>query len=166
MQNILAYNSAFAFALMTLTGHEFVFQGKGPYCLWINGQVYHTISQLLPEPGVAPNFSQLYLHDAAAKLNGWLNIFSNLHKEIVCDLQEMINYVDPYMSLYHSVWDFLNANPAQDVSLVMRTSSEDIDSQQYNVPAGTDIATIIPVENDDQPINKNIVIYQNRESHP
>ena len=70
------------------------------------------------------------------------------------------------MSFYHSVWDVLNANPAQDVSLVMRTSSEDIDSQQYNVLTGTDIAIIIPVENDDQPLNKNIVIYKNRESHP
>ena len=48
----------------------------------------------------------------------------------------------------------------------MRTSSEDIDSQWYNVPTATDIAMIVPVENDDQPLNKNIVIYKNSESHP
>ena len=87
IQNIRAYNSAFAFALMTFSGHEFAFQGKGSYCFRINGQVYHTISQLLPEPGVAPKFSQLYLHDAATELNAWLNIFSNLHKEIVTHMK-------------------------------------------------------------------------------
>ena len=103
MQNIQAYNSAFEFASMTLTEHEFAFKGKGPYCFKINGQVYHKISQLLPKSGVAHKFSQLYLHDAAAELNAWLNIISNLCKEIVCDLQEMINYVNPYMILYHSV---------------------------------------------------------------
>ena len=123
MQNIWAYNSVFAFALMTLTGHEFAFQGTEPYCFRINGQVYHTFSQLLPESGVAPKFPLLYLYDAAAELNAWLNIFSNLHKEIVCDLQEMINYVNPYMSLYYSVWDLLNANPAQDVRTLIVNST-------------------------------------------
>ena len=54
MQNVWAYNSAFAFASTTLTGHEFAFQGKGPYCFSINGQVYHTITQLLPKPGCCP----------------------------------------------------------------------------------------------------------------
>ena len=56
MQNIWTYSSVFAFASMTLTGHEFAFWGKGPYCFRINGQVYHTNSQLLLEPGFAPNF--------------------------------------------------------------------------------------------------------------
>ena len=118
------------------------------------------LSQVLPQMFTAISVWCSFTAKCSAKYR------SNLCKEIVCDLQEVINYVNPYMSLYHSVWDLLNANPAQGVSLVMRTSNEDIDSQQYNVPTGTDIAMIIPVENDDQPLNKNIVIYKNRESHP
>ena len=49
MKNIWAYNSSFAFVSMSLTGKEYVFKSRGPYCFRINGQVYHTISQLLPQ---------------------------------------------------------------------------------------------------------------------
>ena len=34
------------------------------------------------------------------------------------------------------------------------------------MPTGTDIVMVIPVENDNQPLNKNIVIYKNKENHP
>ena len=81
--NIRAYNSAFAFASMTLTGHEYEFQGKGPYCFRINGQIYHKISQLLPEPGQDHKFSQIYLYDADTEVNTWLNLFSNLQSKIM-----------------------------------------------------------------------------------
>ena len=80
MKNIRAYNSAFAFASMTLTGHEYAFQGKGPYCFRINGQVYHTISQLFPEPGSPHKFSQIYLYDAAEEVNARFHIFGDLLK--------------------------------------------------------------------------------------
>ena len=88
---------------MILTGHEYAFKGKGPYCFRINGQVYHTISQLLPEPGSPHKFSQIYLYDAAEEVNAQLHIFGDLLKDIVKELQEMVNYVNPYAVLYHGV---------------------------------------------------------------
>ena len=78
LRNIRAYNSAFAFTSMTLTGSEYEFQGTGPYCFRINGQIYHKISQLLPEPGQDHKFSQIYLYDAATEVNARLNVFSSL----------------------------------------------------------------------------------------
>ena len=166
IQNIRAYNSAFAFASMTLTGQEYVFQGRGPYCFRINGQVYHTISQLLPDPGCAHKFSQLYLYDSAAELNARLQVFDNLDQTIIKELQDMISSVNPYAALYHSIRDFLHCNPMADVTLVLNTSSKEIDNRRYNVPTGTDIAMVIPVENENKPLNKHIVIYKNREHNP
>ena len=166
IQIIRAYNSAFAFASMTLTGQEYVFHGKGPYCFRINGQVYHTISQLLPEPGCAHKFSQLYLYDSVAELNAHMKVFDNLDQKVMKELQDMINSVNPYAALYHGVQDFLHCNPMKDVTLVLNTSSQEIDTRQYNVPTGTDIAMVIPVENENEPLNKNIVIYKNREHNP
>ena len=62
-QNIRAYNSSLAFASMYLTGHEYTFKGRGPYCFRINGQVYHKISQMQPETGKSPGFLQIYIYD-------------------------------------------------------------------------------------------------------
>ena len=81
LRNIRAYNSAFA--SMTLTGHEYKFHGKGPYCFRINGQIYHKISQLLPEPGQEHKFSQIYLYDPATEVNTRLNLFSNLQQKMM-----------------------------------------------------------------------------------
>ena len=127
VQNIRAYNSAFALASMTLTGSEYEFQGKGPYFFRINGQIYHKISQLLPEPGQAHKFSQIYLYDAATKVNARLNLFSNLQRKIMQELQDMISSVNPYAALYHGVRDLLNNSPATDVTLVLKSSGDGID---------------------------------------
>ena len=114
---------------MTLTGQEYVFQGKGPYCFRINGQVYHTISQLLPETGCAHKFSQLYLYDSTAELNAHSKVFNNLDNTILQKLQDMINSINPYAALYHRIRDILHENPMADVTLVLNTSDKEIDNR-------------------------------------
>ena len=59
--NIQAYNSSLAFASMCLTGDEYKFKNHGPYCYRINGQVYHTISQMQLESGKRPLFPKYTL---------------------------------------------------------------------------------------------------------
>ena len=60
--NIRAYNSSLAFASLYLTGQEFKFKNPGPYCYRINGQLYHALSQMQPEHGKPPAFSQIYIY--------------------------------------------------------------------------------------------------------
>ena len=127
MRNIRAYNSAFAFASMTLTGQEYEFQSKGPYCFRINGQIFHKISQLLPQFGNAHAFSQIYLHDSETEINTWLQLFSELQEKTIRSLQDMINNVNPYASLYHGVRDLLESDPTTDVTLILRASGDGID---------------------------------------
>ena len=165
-QHIRMYNSIFAFASMSLTGEEYQFPTSGPYCFRINGQVYHSISQLQPSAGQNPKFSQIYLYDSLEQISTWYKIFNNLETSIVVDLQEMLHGINPYAKLYSTVGNYMKINPAKDVNLIMCTTSNDIDPRRYNVPTGTDIAMVIPVENGDLPLNKNIVIYKNVESHP
>ena len=68
-ENIRAYNSSLAFASMCYTGQEFKFKNRGPYCFRISGQVYHSISQMVPEQGKMPNFSQIYIYDQENELD-------------------------------------------------------------------------------------------------
>ena len=68
--NIRAYNSSLAFASMCFTGKAYKFKNnKDPYCFRINGQVYHSISQMLPETGKMPGFSQIYIYDQEHELD-------------------------------------------------------------------------------------------------
>ena len=60
--NIRAYNSSLAFASLCLTGQEFKFKHPGPYCYRINGQLYHVLSQMQPEHGQQPTFSQMCIY--------------------------------------------------------------------------------------------------------
>ena len=101
LQHIRSHNLSFAFASMSLTGDEYRFSTLGPYCFRISGQVYYLISQLLPASGDALKFSQIYLYDASDEIDAWVQIFSNLQKDIFTSLQKMLDDVNPYAKLYH-----------------------------------------------------------------
>ena len=63
---------------MSLTGDEYRFATLDPYYFRISGQVYHSISQLLPANGDVPKFSQIYLYDASDEIDAQVQIFSDL----------------------------------------------------------------------------------------
>ena len=84
--NIRAYNSSLAFALLQLTGHEYAFKSRGPYCYRINGQICHLISQLQPELDAPPAFSQIYICDDEEQLSKRLKNFDGLDKELLGEL--------------------------------------------------------------------------------
>ena len=67
--NIRAYNSSLAFASMCLTRKEYKFKTNGPYCFRICGQVYHTLSQMIPDEGKKPSFSQIYIYHQQNELD-------------------------------------------------------------------------------------------------
>ena len=85
-QNIRAYNSSLAFAALGLTGQEFKFRTAGPYCYRINGQLYHTISQLQPETEKPPGFSQIYIYDQQHEPDYCMRPFPDLDRSIVKEL--------------------------------------------------------------------------------
>ena len=89
-ENIWAYNSSLAFASLSLTGQEFKFKNPGPYCYRINGQLYHALSQMQPEEGRPPTFSQVYIYDQEHELDNHMKPFSGLDSSLLMDLQQMI----------------------------------------------------------------------------
>ena len=157
--NIRAYNSSLAFASMCLTGKEFKFPTNGPYCYRINGQVYHTISQMQPENGKVPGFSQIYIYDTEHELENCLNAFSNLDKSLLQELQDMMKDINPYAQKYKHVGNVIRENPTEDIQLVLKTTRQTIDPRRYNLPTGTDIAVIILTERNDIS-RRDVVIYK------
>ena len=148
-QNIRAYNSSLAFASMCLTGQEYQFRNRGPYCYRINGQVYHAISQLQPNGDRSPSFSQIYIYDQQNEIQNRLKSFSHLDPDLLKELQEMIKCTNPYAQTYIHAGDILRENPAAEIKLVLKATRETIDPRRYNVPTGSDVAIIVPTSIED-----------------
>lgn len=62
-ENIRAYNSMFAFTSIGGKIESNINNGGGPPQFILSGQNYHRIGSLLPKPGTAPKFAQLYIYD-------------------------------------------------------------------------------------------------------
>ena len=60
----------------------------------------------------------------------------------------MIKDVKPYAHLYKQAGEIIRENPTEDVKLILRAHDEknNIDPQRYNLPTGTDVAVILPVD--------------------
>ena len=112
------------FASMHVSGEEYVFKTKGPYCYMISGQVYHALSQMQPEHGRKPNFSQIYIYDQENELDNRLWSFKTLDRTVLKELQDMIKELNPYAQLYKQAGDIMSENPTEDVKLVLRAHDE------------------------------------------
>ena len=66
--NIHQYNSAFAFTSLGVNVDHSVVAGSGPYSFRISGELHHLSGALLPPPGQAPVFAQVYIHDPQEQL--------------------------------------------------------------------------------------------------
>ena len=165
-QQIKAYDSSLAFASMCLTGHEYTLNSKGPYCYRINGQVYHKISQLQPESGKSPGFSQIYIYDQQNELDYHLRSFTNLDKNLLKELQDVIKDINPYAKTYMHVADVISQKPTEDVHLVLMVTRKTVDPRRYNIPTGSDVAVVIPAECQNITTGRDVVIYKSTAHHP
>lgn len=68
MKNISVYNM-FAFTSMDGKIDHTVNNGQGPYVFRMSGQNMHFMDSLLPMPGNAPRFSQLYIYDTKNEIS-------------------------------------------------------------------------------------------------
>ena len=162
-ENIRPYNSSLAFASMRYTGKEYAFKSRGPYCFRISG---HSISQIVPEDGNKPNFSQIYIYDQENELDNQLQNFKKLDRVLLKELQDMMKEVNPYVQLYCHVGDVIKENPAKDVKLILQAKSNQVDPCRYNLPTGTDIAVIMPTDQNQSASKRDIVVYKSANHHP
>ena len=164
--NIRAYNSSLAFASLCLTGQEFKFKNPGPYCYRINGQLYHVLSQMQPEHGQEPTFSQIYIYDHEHELDYHMKPFTGLDASLLLELQQMIKNVNPYAHKYLQVAQHIAENPAVDIKLVLRSPGKCIDQRRYNLPTGTDVAVIMPPDTTESLGKRDVVVYKSAGNHP
>ncbi len=84
-QHIRSYNNALAFTFVGANLDTSVAQ-PGNYTYRLRGELYHRMGSLLPQPGEAPKFAQLYINDPHAELDGRMGNFGGLNWDIMQSL--------------------------------------------------------------------------------
>src|ERR1051325_7880693 len=107
--NIRGYNNLLAFTSFGANVNN-EFQSKGISNFSIYGQVYHLIGPLIPEEGQPPMFSQLYIYDTENETRNRLNIMHNLDSTILCNLQNMLDRVNPYTHAFRQARNILQTS--------------------------------------------------------
>jgi hypothetical protein len=97
-----SYNNALAFTFVGANLDTSVGQ-TGNYIYHLCSELYHRIGSLLPQPGEAPKFAQLYISDLHAELDGWMGNFGGLNRDTMQLLQTMLHACNPYASIYQMV---------------------------------------------------------------
>ena len=79
---------------------------------------------MCPEEGCKPRFSQIYIYDQQNELDNRLQVFDNLDKGLLTELQDMIKEFNPYAQVYMQAGDIMRENPTEDIWLVLRAHDE------------------------------------------
>ena len=145
-QNIRLYNKALAFTSTGGTGHPIPSSGdgRGPPFYKIQGEVHHRIGPLLPEDGVFPVFSQLYVYDHDDVLH--YRTQNNLERDAgtMATLQTILERCNPFVAVYQQAFHLSHSTsvPEYRIQLDFRKCS---DRHRYNFPsASQELALIIP----------------------
>ena len=72
----------------------------------------------------------------------------------------MIKDINPFAKEYMHVGEIIKQKPTEDARLVLKATRRTVDLQRYNIPTGSDVATMIPTG---QKVgsSSDIVIYKN-----
>jgi len=145
--NIRQYNSAFAFTSLGVKVDQSVTVGSGPYSFWISGELHHLSGALLPPPGNAPVFAQIYIHDPLEQLAQREQNNRNLNFAVMNIIQGVLNDNHPYVQLYRHAYEVLREKPPEEhhtVAIRLRAERNQ-DLRRYNLPTANDeVAAIIP----------------------
>jgi len=101
-QHIHSYNSALAFTSVGANLDTSVAQ-LGNYTYRLRCELYHRMGSLLPQPGEARKFAQLYISNPHAELDGRMGNFGGLNRDTMQLLQMMLHAFNPYAIIYQTV---------------------------------------------------------------
>ncbi len=90
------------------------------------------MGSLLPQPGEAPKFAQLYISDPHAELDGRMGNFGSLNMDTMHSLQTMLHACNPHARIYQTVVERLQGGA---VELSLRfVNNRCTDLWRYNAP--------------------------------
>eukprot|EP01022_Parablepharisma_sp_SALTPOND_P030442 TRINITY_DN7629_c1_g2_i1.p1 TRINITY_DN7629_c1_g2~~TRINITY_DN7629_c1_g2_i1.p1 ORF type:complete len:1733 (+),score=72.80 TRINITY_DN7629_c1_g2_i1:935-6133(+) len=157
-EKVRAYNSALSFAsLRANVDKEFANSKKGMYSFRVQGTIHHSIGSIDPSESDTPKFLQIFFYDPASEVDNRLNCFSDLNREILQSLQDMLHNVNPYYSELKTLMEEMKDKAVEDYSIIIKAAPSV--SPAYNPPTVPEIAALLPIEYD-QADCRDILLYK------
>ncbi|GFR93910.1 ATP-dependent DNA helicase PIF1 [Elysia marginata] len=110
----------------------------------IQGKPYHRISNLLPERGAVPKFSQIYFYDLDAQLDYRL-LHSGLDPQILRDFQTTLHFVNTYIKSFNTAIE-VSAEQSH-IKIVLyaeKKTSQNGHARSYNLLTSSEITAHLP----------------------
>ena len=151
----------------------FCVTGRGPYCYWVHGHLYHHLGALHPErPGAPRRYARLYVVDTATANAERLGRFGNdaLRPGLMTDLERM-HEVNPHVHAFRSMAAVLEEEERaaaaagrrpERISLVLHRQPQQ-DPRRFNDPVGAEVAAVF-VGRDGVPPDRDLVVYPRGDS--
>ena len=140
--------------------------GRGPNVFRIHGQIYHKSGSLLPEEGVLPRYSQLYIMEGQSAVNVRLQheVNNRCRRDIMTTLTRVLDRVSPYAAAYRHMHEVVkeeeekaqvNGTAPAKVTMVIKKGR---DQRRYNDPTRDEVAAVFVSEDGSPPGDRDIVI--------
>ncbi|XP_043209020.1 uncharacterized protein LOC122374379 [Amphibalanus amphitrite] len=141
-QHLRAFNSAFQLASM---GCQQVRQPGWNPVFTVHGTVCHRIGSLLPAEGAQPEYLQIYFYDR--ELEARMDLYENLHPEVLQQLQEMLHDNNIYVRGLHSALELVRREdqPLRIVLSAQRRPATEHE-RRFNLPETGEVAVLMPEE--------------------
>ncbi|XP_060959102.1 uncharacterized protein LOC115699801 [Cannabis sativa] len=135
---IRTYNNKFAFTSMGVTYDKSMCRrNKGIYTFRSQGQIYHTINNLLPSDG-RPSNLQLYFYDTENELEHRLNDSKcRLDPSVTTQLMNILR-INPYSIFFRSLGDL----PDLETQIIQVREDAGLDQRVFNAPTSSQVAAI------------------------
>ncbi|KAL6557062.1 hypothetical protein OROHE_006938 [Orobanche hederae] len=164
INNIRAYNMMFSFTSMGGKVDTSVNKGRGAYVFKIQGANYHRIGSLLPQSGLYPKFSQLYIYDTDNEVTNRINALSRcesksagIRLDIVNDLKSMLDAYNPLAKSFRMARDRFRENDNLDMRMKL-IGTREYNRRMCNLPTAPEVAALIVGDIDDQMDVRDIVV--------
>ena len=131
----------------------------GVYTFRIQGALHHSMGSLLPPPGERPRFAQVYMFDSAQEqLQFRHETHPNLQLDILQLLSAILQEINPYVQFWKNSAERIAENAQLTIRLTMLNPTVR-DPRRYNRPTADEVAAIIiQPENDNEPLDRDIII--------
>ncbi|CAF1721160.1 unnamed protein product [Brassica napus] len=125
--------------------------GHGPFVFRMSGENYHRIGDIVPEPGQAPNFSQLYIIDTLNEIKNRLDAYAGsdraaakkLREPLVLLLKNVLDQCNPHVKAFRSARDRFDVEGSTGYRMRLIESRQS-DGRTHNLPTANEVAALIP----------------------
>jgi hypothetical protein len=114
------------------------------------------MGNLLPQPGEAPKFAQLYISDPHVELDGQMGNFGGLNRDTIQSLQTMLHACNPYANIYQMAVERLQRGV---VELSLRLLNDRCnDLWHYHAPTVDEIGALMVGGDVDEADSHDIIV--------